>query len=102
MYAEAGVFSTWREDLLIQGFVFLDIMGSVERAGDATSEVESGEEEEIVAGGELAAHLMKRYVFQVIFLRLAESIAYIPEFPWSIKCIRNLFNPKLVSTLKSY
>ncbi|CAH2055731.1 unnamed protein product, partial [Iphiclides podalirius] len=33
-------------------------MGSVERAGDATSEVESGEEE-IVGGGELAQHLMK-------------------------------------------
>lgn len=35
-------------------------MGTVERAGDATSEVESGEEEEIVGGGELAQHLMKR------------------------------------------
>ncbi|XP_063537900.1 nucleosome assembly protein 1-like 1 isoform X1 [Cydia strobilella] len=34
-------------------------MGTVERAGDATSEVESGEEEEIVGGGELAQHLMK-------------------------------------------
>ncbi|XP_050355641.1 nucleosome assembly protein 1-like 1-B isoform X2 [Nymphalis io] len=33
-------------------------MGSVERAGDATSEVETGDEEEI-AGGELAAHLLK-------------------------------------------
>lgn len=36
-------------------------MGSVERAGDATSELESGEEEEIT-GDELAAHLLKRYV----------------------------------------
>lgn len=36
-------------------------MGTVERAGDATSEVESGEEEEIVGGGELAQHLMKRW-----------------------------------------
>lgn len=36
-------------------------MGTVERAGDDhTSEVESGEEEEIVGGGELAQHLMKR------------------------------------------
>ncbi|XP_061717285.1 nucleosome assembly protein 1-like 1 isoform X2 [Cydia pomonella] len=34
-------------------------MGTVERAGDATSEMESGEEEEIVGGGELAQHLMK-------------------------------------------
>ncbi|CAH0397105.1 unnamed protein product [Chilo suppressalis] len=35
-------------------------MGTVERAGDDhTSELESGEEEEIVAGGELAQHLMK-------------------------------------------
>ncbi|XP_075982358.1 nucleosome assembly protein 1-like 1 isoform X3 [Anticarsia gemmatalis] len=35
-------------------------MGTVERAGDDhTSEVESGEEEEIVGGGELAQHLMK-------------------------------------------
>ncbi|XP_063384707.1 nucleosome assembly protein 1-like 1 [Cydia fagiglandana] len=34
-------------------------MGTVERAGDATSEVESGDEEEIVGGGELAQHLMK-------------------------------------------
>ncbi|XP_026736188.1 nucleosome assembly protein 1-like 1 isoform X2 [Trichoplusia ni] len=35
-------------------------MGTVERAGDDhTSEVESGEEEEIVGGGELAHHLMK-------------------------------------------
>ncbi|CAH2087890.1 unnamed protein product [Euphydryas editha] len=33
-------------------------MGSVERAGDATSEVESGEEEEIT-GGELATQLLK-------------------------------------------
>ncbi|XP_072945546.1 nucleosome assembly protein 1-like 1 isoform X2 [Epargyreus clarus] len=32
-------------------------MGSVERAGDATSEVESGEEEEVIGGGELAQHL---------------------------------------------
>lgn len=32
----------------------------VERAGDATSEVESGDEEEIVGSGELAEHLMKR------------------------------------------
>ncbi|KAF9804304.1 hypothetical protein SFRURICE_011919 [Spodoptera frugiperda] len=38
-------------------------MGTVERAGDDhTSEVESGEEEEIVGGGELAQHLMKRSV----------------------------------------
>lgn len=35
-------------------------MTTNERAGDATSEVESGEEEEMVGGGELAAHLMKR------------------------------------------
>lgn len=35
-------------------------MGTVEHAGDATSDVESGEEEEIVGGGELAQHLMKR------------------------------------------
>lgn len=34
-------------------------MGTVERAGDATSEMESGEEE-IVGGGELAQHLMQR------------------------------------------
>ncbi|XP_026751725.2 nucleosome assembly protein 1-like 1 isoform X1 [Galleria mellonella] len=35
-------------------------MGTVERSGDDhTSEVESGEEEEIVGGGELAQHLMK-------------------------------------------
>ncbi|CAD0203575.1 unnamed protein product [Chrysodeixis includens] len=38
-------------------------MGTVERAGDDhTSEVESGEEEEIVGGGELAHHLMKRRI----------------------------------------
>lgn len=36
-------------------------MGTVEHAGDATSDVESGEEEEIVGGGELAQHLMKRW-----------------------------------------
>lgn len=37
-------------------------MGTVERAGDDhTSEVESGEEEEMVGGDELAKHLMKRY-----------------------------------------
>lgn len=36
-------------------------MGTVERSGDDhTSEVDSGEEEEIVAGGELAQHIMKR------------------------------------------
>ncbi|GBP42503.1 Nucleosome assembly protein 1-like 4 [Eumeta japonica] len=35
-------------------------MGSVERAGDATSEMESAEEEEMVGGGELAQHLMNR------------------------------------------
>ncbi|XP_053616237.1 nucleosome assembly protein 1-like 1-A isoform X2 [Plodia interpunctella] len=35
-------------------------MGTVERSGDDhTSEVESGEEEEMVGGGELAQHLMK-------------------------------------------
>lgn len=34
-------------------------MGSLERAGDATSEAESGDDERIV-GEELAAHLMKR------------------------------------------
>lgn len=44
-------------------------MGTVERAGDATSEVESGEEEEIVGGGELAEHLMKRWVaYRLSFL----------------------------------
>lgn len=38
-------------------------MGTVERSGDDhTSEVESGEEEEMVGGGELAQHLMSRYV----------------------------------------
>lgn len=45
-------------------------MGTVERAGDDhTSEVESGEEEEIVGGGELAQHLMKRSV-KTCILRL--------------------------------
>lgn len=40
---------------------FVVDMGTVERAGDDhTSEVESGEEEEIVGGDELAKHLMKR------------------------------------------
>ncbi|KAG7304816.1 hypothetical protein JYU34_010184 [Plutella xylostella] len=34
-------------------------MGTVEKAGDVTSELESAEEEEMVGGGELAAHLMK-------------------------------------------
>lgn len=35
-------------------------MGTVERAGDATSEVETGDEEEMVESGDLAQHLMKR------------------------------------------
>lgn len=36
-------------------------MGTVERAGDDhTSEVESGDEEEVVRGGDLAQHLIKR------------------------------------------
>ncbi|CAG9782540.1 unnamed protein product [Diatraea saccharalis] len=60
-------------------------MGTVERAGDDhTSEVESGEEEEIVAGGELAQHLMKSGItrnemFAAITNRLhAEAMASLP------------------------
>jgi hypothetical protein len=42
-------------------------MGTVERVGDDhTSEVDSGEEEEIVGGGELAEHLMKRFVHTLV------------------------------------
>ncbi|XP_026317862.1 nucleosome assembly protein 1-like 1 isoform X2 [Hyposmocoma kahamanoa] len=59
-------------------------MGTVERAGDATSEVESGEEEEIVGGGELAQHLMKSGITRnemlaAITSRLhAEAMASLP------------------------
>lgn len=35
-------------------------MGTVDRTGDATSEVETGDEGEMVGGGELAQQLMKR------------------------------------------
>uniref|UniRef100_A0A1E1W5B4 Nucleosome assembly protein 1-like 1 n=1 Tax=Pectinophora gossypiella TaxID=13191 RepID=A0A1E1W5B4_PECGO len=60
-------------------------MGTVERAGDATSEVESGEDEEVVGGGELAQHLMKssgitrNEMLAAITSRLhAEALASLP------------------------
>lgn len=59
-------------------------MGSVERAGDATSEAESGDEERIVGGEELAAQLMKSGITRnemlaAITTRIhAEAIASLP------------------------
>lgn len=44
-------------------FVVDETMGTVERAGDDhASEMESGEEEEVVGGGELTQQLLKGYV----------------------------------------
>lgn len=37
-------------------------MGSVERAGDATSEVESGEDDEVLNSGEIPEHILKGYL----------------------------------------
>lgn len=52
--------STWREDVWLLSFVVDDTMGTVERVGDDhTSEMESGEEEEVVGGGELTQQLLK-------------------------------------------
>ncbi|XP_069362347.1 nucleosome assembly protein 1-like 1 isoform X3 [Maniola hyperantus] len=59
-------------------------MTTNERAGDATSEVETGDEEEIVGGGELAAHLMKSGITRNEMLAAitnrihAEAIASLP------------------------
>lgn len=56
-YNQRGAKSGFKEWCFVVDYT----MGTVERAGDDhTSEVESGEEEEIVGGGELAQHLMKR------------------------------------------
>ncbi|XP_013141297.1 PREDICTED: nucleosome assembly protein 1-like 1 isoform X1 [Papilio polytes] len=58
-------------------------MGTVERAGDATSEMESGEEE-IVGGGELAQHLMQSGLTRTEMLAAitnrihAETLASLP------------------------
>lgn len=44
-------------------FVVDETMGTVERAGDDhTSEMESGDEEEVVGGGELTQQLLKGQV----------------------------------------
>lgn len=51
-------------------------MGTVERSGDDhTSEMESAEEEEVVGSGELAQHLLKRYLANglLLFLPFAYS-----------------------------
>ncbi|XP_041968987.1 nucleosome assembly protein 1-like 1 isoform X2 [Aricia agestis] len=72
-------------------------MGTVERPGDATSEVESGEEEEIVGGEDLAAQLMKSGITRNEMLAAitnrihAEAIAALPpNVRRRIKALRSL------------